>query len=145
MNISNKLSIIAAALVLTFSACSHEHSHEVSSEKAEAIAIHEQCKIDSKNFRKKLANQFQHTSQSDTTYLYLVELDARYVIWKKSLVKLPGTKCNHAEGEEHVHDHEAEALLEKLSDAELLETQKAIRKELRKMICDLNTLLGEPC
>lgn len=145
MNISNKLSIISAIIVLIFSACSNDHSHDVSDEKSEAVAIHEQCKIDSKEFRKNLAHQFAHTSQTDSTFTYLAELDARYVIWKKSLVKLPGMECNHADGEEHVHDHEAEALLEKLSDAELLETQKAIRKELRKMICDLNTLLGEPC
>ena len=145
MNIKHTLSIIAAVFALAFSSCSNDHSHEVSSEKAEAIAIHEQCKKDSKEFRKNLVNQFAHTSQSDSSFIYLAELDARYVIWKKSLVKLPGTECNHAEGEEHVHDHEAEALLAKLSDAELLETQKAIRKELEKMICDLNTLLGEPC
>ena len=51
--------------------------------------------------------------------------------------------CNHATGEEHVHDHAAEAALEKLSDAELLELQKAIREELDKLICDFNTVIGE--
>ena len=98
-----------------------------------------------KEFHKKLANQFANTPQSDSTFMYLVELDARYVIWKKSLVKLPGTECNHAPGEEHVHDHAAESALEKLSDEELLDLQKAIRSELDQIICDFNALLGEDC
>ena len=145
MKITHTLTIISAAIALTFSACSSDHSHEVSSEKSEAITIHDQCKVDSKEFHKKLANQFSNTPKTDSSFIYLVELDARYVVWKKSLVKLPGTQCNHAEGEEHVHDHEAESALEKLTDDELLELQKAIREELDKIICDLNTLLEEPC
>jgi hypothetical protein len=145
MKITNTLSIIAAAIALTISACSTPHTHEESSEKSEAIAIHDQCKIDANEFHKKLANQFAHTPQTDTSFIYLIELDARFVTWKKTLVKLPGTQCDHPPGEDHVHDHEAESALEKLSDLELLELQKAIREELDKMACDLNTLLGEPC
>ena len=37
------------------------------------------------------------------------------------------------------------AALEKLSDTELLELQKAIREELDKLICDFNTVIGEDC
>ena len=146
MKFTHKLSFIAMAIALTYSACSSGHSHDAkSNEKLEAISIHEQCKVDSKEFHRKLANQFAHTDKSDSTFMHLVELDARYVIWKKSLVKLPGTECNHAPGEEHVHDHTAESALEKLSDSELLELQKAIKTELDKIICDLNALLGEAC
>ena len=145
MKFTKTLSILVAIIALVFSSCSSDHSHDVSSEKSEAISIHDQCKMDAKEFHKKLANEFANTSQSDSTFMHLVELDARYVIWKKSLVKLPGTECNHAPGEEHVHDHAAESALEKLSDEELLDLQKAIRSELDKIICDLNTLLGEDC
>ena len=145
MKLTHILTILAATIVLAFSSCSTEHSHDISTEKAEAISIHDQCKAESKEFHKKLANQFAHTARTDSSFMHLVELDARFVIWKKSLVKLPGTECNHAPGEEHVHDHAAESALEKLSDAELLELQQAIRLELNNLACDLNTLLGEPC
>lgn len=137
--------IFIAILALSLGSCSSGHSHDVSSEKAEAISIHDQCKVDSKEFHKKLANQFAHTPQTDSSFILLVDLDRRYVKWKKTLVKLPGTECNHAPGEEHVHDHAAEAALEKLSDAELLELQKAIREELDKLICDFNSVIGEDC
>jgi len=145
MKSTKTLLILVAIISLVFSSCSSEHSHDVSSEKSEAISIHDQCKMDAKEFHKKLANQFANTPQSDSTFMYLVELDARYVIWKKSLVKLPGTECNHTSGEDHVHDHAAESALEKLSDEELLDLQKAIRSELDQIICDFNTLLGEAC
>ena len=75
-------------------------------------------------------------------FIRLVDLDRRYVKWKKTC-EIARTECNHATGEEHVHDHAA--ALEKLSDAELLELQKAIREELDKLICDFNTVIGEDC
>lgn len=145
MKFTKTLLILVAIIALVFYSCSSDHSHDVSSEKSEAISINDQCKMDAKEFHKKLANQFAITPQSDSTFMHLVELDARYVIWKKSLVKLPGTECNHAPGEEHVHDHAAESALEKLSDEELLDLQKAIRSELDQIICDFNNILGEDC
>lgn len=139
--------ILYTLLIATFtlSSCSHEHHHEVSAEKAEAIAIHDQCKTDSQDFHRKLANQFAQTPQTDSSFIHLVDLDRRFVKWKKTLVKLPGTQCNHAPGEEHVHDHVAEAALEKLTDEELLGLQKAIREELQNLLCDFNTIIGEDC
>ena len=139
--------ILYTLLIATFtlSSCSHEHHHEVSAEKAEAIAIHDQCKADSKDFHRMLAYQFSQTPQTDSAFIHLVDLDRRFVKWKKTLVKLPGTQCNHAPGEDHVHDHAAEAALEKLSDEELLGLQKAIREELQNLICDFKTIIGEDC
>ena len=64
---------------------------------------------------------------------------------RKKLVKLPGTKCNHAEGEEHVHDHATESRLAELSDAELLDLQKSIQQELADLVCELKTVVGEDC
>ena len=57
-------------------------------------------------------------------------------------MKLPGTACNHEEGEHHHHDHAAEAQLENLSDEELLELQEAIQAELMLLINDLDVLLS---
>ena len=73
---------------------------------------------------------------------FQAELDARYVVWSKTLVKLPGTACNHEEGEHHHHDHAAEAKLEELSDEELLELQEAIQAELMMIINDFDVLVS---
>lgn len=143
MRILNTLFI--ALIAFTLGSCSTDHSHNESSEKSQAVAIHDGCTVVSREFHKKLANQFAQTAQTDSAFIHLVDLDRRFVKWKKTLVKLPGTECNHAEGEEHVHNHVAEAALEKLSDAELLELQKAIRSELDSIICDFNKLIGEDC
>ena len=97
--------IFIAILALSLGSCSSGHSHDVSSEKAEAISIHDQCKVDSKQFHKKLANQFAHTPQTDSSFIRLVDLDRRYVKWKKTLVKLPGTECNHAQGRARSRSH----------------------------------------
>jgi hypothetical protein len=57
------------------------------------------------------------------------------------MVKLPGTECNHEEGELHIHDHAAEEKLADLSGDDLLKLQNAIQDELRGMISDLDILI----
>ena len=95
-----------------------------------------------KEFHVKLTNQFAVTEITDSSFIKLADLDARYVVWSKTLVKLPGTACDHEEGEHHHHDHAAEAQLENLSDEELLELQEAIQAELMILINDLDALLS---
>ena len=143
----NAFTLCAVLFATAFTSCSenHSHSHEVSADKQAAIGIHEQCKVDAAKFRSELAGVFKVTAQDDSTFLHLIALDVRLQEWSKTLVKLPGTACNHAEGEEHVHDHVAEAALAELSDAELHELQKEIRAELATLICDLKKLKGEEC
>ena len=133
------------ATVLTSCSDDQTHSHELSADKQAAIEIHEQCKVDAAQFRSELAGVFKVTAKDDSTFLHLIALDVRLQEWSKTLVKLPGWACNHAEGEEHVHDHVAEAALAELSDAELHELQKEIRAELATLICDLKKLKGEDC
>lgn len=147
MKLINAFTLCAVLFATAFTSCSddHSHSHEVSADKHAAIDIHEQCKVDAAKFRSELAGVFKVTPQDDSTFLHLIALDVRLQEWSKTLVKLPGTACNHAEGEEHVHDHVAEAALAELSDAELHELQKEIRAELETLICDLKKLKGEDC
>ena len=134
------LSISVLCFVL-LSSCSEEHSNEPSEARVNAIALHDDSGRLAKEFHVKLANQFAVTEITDSSFMKLAELDARYVIWRKTLVKLPGTACNHEEGEHHHHDHAAEAQLENLSDEELLELQEAIQAELMLLINDLDLLL----
>ena len=121
---------------------SDEHASEPSDARVTAIAIHDDSGRLAKEFHVKLANQFAVTENTDSSFIKLAELDARYVVWSKTLVKLPGTACNHEEGEHHHHDHAAEAQLENLSDEELLELQEAIQAELMLLINDLDVLLS---
>ena len=122
--------------------CSEEHASEPSEARLNAIALHDDSGRLAKEFHVKLANQFAVTEVTDSSFMKLAALDARYVIWSKTLVKLPGTACNHEEGEHHHHDHAAEAQLEKLSDEELLELQEAIQAELMLLINDLDVILS---
>ncbi|PCJ82712.1 MAG: hypothetical protein COA49_01225 [Bacteroidetes bacterium] len=130
----------------------HSHdSHEGQSDKAisemsddrlMSIETHEDTKRLGKEFHVKLANQFAKTELTDSSFPLLAELDANYVVWSKTLVKIPGTVCDHEEGEEHIHDHAAEARLEKLSDEELLELQKAIQEELMGLMSRLDEIIS---
>ena len=135
------LSISFLCFVL-LSSCSEEHASEPSEARVNAIALHDDSGRLAKEFHVKLANQFAVTENTDSSFIKLAELDARYVDWSKTLVKLPGTACNHEEGEHHHHDHAAEAQLENLSDEELLELQEAIHLELMILINDLDVLLS---
>jgi hypothetical protein len=127
---------------LLLGACGEEQSSEPSVARVSAIAIHEDSGRLAKEFHVRLASQFANTENTDTLFNKLVELDARYVVWSKTLVKLPGTACNHEEGEHHHHDHAAEAQLEKLSDEALLELQEAIQAELMMIINDFDVLVS---
>jgi hypothetical protein len=145
---------LAVILVLSISACgdgshdSHDgHSDEdvteMSDDRLAAINIHDDTKRLGKEFHVKLANQFAITELTDSSFIHLADLDAQYVQWSKTLVKIPGTACDHAEGEEHIHDHAAEARLEKLSDAELLELQEAIQDELMNLMNTLDEIIAK--
>tara|TARA_B110000444_G_scaffold195207_1_gene185655 strand:- start:3397 stop:3855 length:459 start_codon:yes stop_codon:yes gene_type:complete len=119
-----------------------EHNHdEVNSDKSEAVEIHNASDSRAKDFEKSLVLQFRVTENTDSNFIKLAAIDARYLDWKTSMVKLPGTECNHAPGEEHHHDHAAEALLEELSDADLLTLQKDISSALDVIIADFNQLV----
>ena len=143
-----KLSITTSTLSISFlffvllSSCSEEHASEPSEARKNAISMHDDSGRLAKEFHVKLANQFAVTENTDSSFIKLAELDARYVVWSKTLVKLPGTACNHEEGEHHHHDHAAEALLEEYSDEELLELQEEIHNEIEELIEDLDVLVS---
>lgn len=142
--------LLLAVITLLLASCAgddhaHDNSDKVSFDKSQAIAIHDESGKMALQFHHNLAGQFSITSHTDSTFILLAALDSKYVEWKKTLVKLPGTECNHAEGEGHNHDHAAEAALAELSDEELHELQLAIRAELDKIICDFNKIIGEGC
>ena len=143
-----KLSITTSTLSISFlffvllSSCSEEHASEPSEARKNAISMHDDSGRLAKEFHVKLANQFAVTENTDSSFIKLAELDARYVDWSKTLVKLPGTACNHEEGEHHHHDHAAEALLEEYSDEELLELQEEIHDEIVELIEDLDVLVS---
>jgi hypothetical protein len=146
MNIFKTLLLVSlTALVASCGTEAHDHSNDQSFDKSQAIAIHDESGKIALQFHRNLAGQFAVTAHTDSTFILLAALDARYVEWKKTLVKLPGTECNHAEGEGHHHDHVAEAALEDLSDEELHELQLAIRAELDKIISEFNKIVGKDC
>ena len=128
---------------LLLGSCGEEHASEPSVARVSAIAIHDDSGRLAKEFHVRLANEFAVTEITDSSFIKLVDLDARYVVWSKTLVKLPGTACNHEEGEHHHHDHVAEAQLENLSDEALLELQEAILAELMIIINDLDVLVSQ--
>ena len=143
MKFLHTLSIFSTALLLSITACTH--THEDSEEKKQAIEIHENLKHESKKFNSMLATEFSQIHYTDSLFSELEVIDGKFKEWKKKLVKLPGTKCNHAEGEGHIHDHAAESRLAELSDAELLDLQKSIQKELVDLVCELKTTVGKDC
>ena len=134
---------ISVLCFLLLGSCAEPQSSEPSVARASAIAIHDDSGRLAKEFHVRLANQFAVTENTDSLFNKLAELDARYVVWSKTLVKLPGTACNHEEGEHHHHDHAAEAKLEELSDEELLELQEAIQAELMMIINDFDVLVSQ--
>jgi hypothetical protein len=142
---STLLLSIFITLTSLLSSCAgggEEHNHDkVNSDKSEAVEIHNASDARAKDFQKSLVLQFRVTENTDSNYIKLAAIDARYLDWKTSMVKLPGTDCNHAPGEEHHHDHAAETLLEELSDADLLTLQKDISSALDAIIADFNQLV----
>lgn len=143
------IQVLTAILAMfSFASCgdaSHnEHNHdsqEVSNSKSKAISVHDESGKLAKEFQGRLATEFSQTPPSDSSFTKLVSLDARYLAWSKTMVKLPGTACNHEEGELHIHDHAAEEKLAELTDDELLTLQNAIHEELLALISDLNRLV----
>ena len=134
--------------IFFFSSCgdsSHnEHIHDSQSDndaKEMAISVHEENGKLAKEFHVRLATEFVNTPPTDSSFIKLVSLDSRYVTWSKTMVKLPGTECNHEEGELHIHDHAAEEKLADLSGDDLLKLQNAIQEELRGLISDLDILI----
>jgi hypothetical protein len=134
--------------IFFFSSCgdsSHkEHHHDSQSDnnaKEMAISVHEESGLLAKQFHLRLATEFVNTPPTDSSFIKLVSLDSRYVTWSKTMVKLPGTECNHEEGELHIHDHAAEEKLAELSDDDLLKLQNAIQEELKLLISDLDILI----
>jgi hypothetical protein len=134
--------------IFFFSSCgdsSHkEHHHDSQSDndaKEIAISVHEESGLLAKQFHLRLATEFVNTPPTDSSFIKLVSLDSRYVTWSKTMVKLPGTECNHEEGELHIHDHAAEEKLAELSGDDLLKLQNAIQEELKGLISDLDILI----
>lgn len=109
--------------------------------KSMAISVHEESGRLAKEFHVRLATEFAKTPPTDSSFIKLVSLDSRYVTWSKTMVKLPGTECNHEEGELHIHDHAAEEKLAELSDEDLLKLQNAIQEELKLLISDFDILI----
>jgi hypothetical protein len=109
--------------------------------KSMAISVHEESGRLAKEFHVRLATEFVNTPTTDSSFIKLASLDARYVTWSKTMVKLPGTECNHEEGELHIHDHAAEEKLAELSDEDLLKLQNAIQEELKLLISDFDILI----
>ena len=136
---------ISLLFLVSLTSCGEEPSSELSDARVSAISMHDDSGRLAKEFKAKLASQFQvaTTEPTDSSFVkQLVALDTSYKIWSKTLVKIPGTACNHEEGEHHHHDHAAEAKLEELSDEELLELQEAIQVELMELINDLDILVS---
>lgn len=135
-------------MIFSFSSCgdsSHsDHNHDTLSEsnaKSLAISVHEESGKLAKEFHMRLATEFQNTPPTDSSFIKLISLDSRYVTWSKTMVKLPGTECNHEEGELHIHDHAAEEKLAELSSDDLLKLQNAIQEELKVLVSDLDILI----
>jgi hypothetical protein len=117
-----------------------------SNAKSMAISVHDESGRLAKEFHVRLATEFGlladiNTPHTDSSFIKLASLDARYVTWSKTMVKLPGTECNHEEGELHIHDHAAEEKLAELSDDDLLKLQNAIQEELKVLISDFEILI----
>jgi hypothetical protein len=140
-------------VIFSFSSCgdsSHcDQNHDAldeSNAKSLAISVHEESEKLAKEFHVRLATEFGlladiNTPRTDSSFIKLVSLDARYLTWSKTMVKLPGTVCNHEEGELHIHDHAAEEKLAELSGDDLLQLQNAIQEELKVLISDFDSLV----
>ena len=146
-----KISTSVLTVFLTFfffSSCGNSSESKTNNDalgenntKSMAISVHEESGRLAKEFHVRLAREFVNTPTTDSSFIKLVSLDSRYVTWSKSMVKLPGTECNHEEGELHIHDHAAEEKLAELSDEDLLKLQNAIQEELKLLISDFDILI----
>ena len=147
MKISTSVLTVFLA-IFSFSSCGDSSKSESNNDalgesnaKSMAISVHEESGRLAKEFHVRLATEFVNTPTTDSSFIKLVSLDSRYVTWSKSMVKLPGTECNHEEGELHIHDHAAEEKLAELSDEDLLKLQNAIQEELKLLISDFDILI----
>jgi hypothetical protein len=147
MKISTSVLTVFLA-ICSFSSCgdssNSENNSDVRSEsnaKSMAISVHEESGRLAKEFHLRLHAEFLNTPTTDSSFIKLASLDSRYVTWSKTMVKLPGTECNHEEGELHIHDHAAEEKLAELSDDDLLKLQNAIQEELKLLISDFDILI----
>jgi hypothetical protein len=147
MKISTSVLTVFLA-IFSFSSCGDSSKSEnnndalgESNAKSMAISVHDESGRLAKEFHVRLATEFVNTPTTDSSFIKLVSLDSRYVTWSKTMVKLPGTECNHEEGELHIHDHAAEEKLAELSDDDLLKLQNAIQEELKALISELDILI----
>lgn len=147
MKISTSVLTVFLA-IFSFSSCGDSSKSESNNDalgesnaKSMAISVHEESGRLAKEFHVRLATEFANTPTTDSSFIKLVSLDSRYVTWSKTMVKLPGTECNHEEGELHIHDHAAEEKLAELSDEDLLKLQNAIQEELKLLISDFDILI----
>ena len=147
MKISTSVLTVFLA-IFSFSSCGDSSKSESNNDalgesnaKSMAISVHEESGRLAKEFHARLATEFVNTPTTDSSFIKLVSLDSRYVTWSKTMVKLPGTECNHEEGELHIHDHAAEEKLAELSDDDLLKLQNAIQEELKVLISDFEILI----
>jgi hypothetical protein len=147
MKISTSVLTVFLA-IFSFSSCGDSSKSEnnndalgESNAKSMAISVHDESGRLAKEFHVRLATEFVNTPTTDSSFIKLVSLDSRYVTWSKTMVKLPGTECNHEEGELHIHDHAAEEKLAELSDDDLLKLQNAIQEELKVLISDFDILI----
>ena len=146
-----KISTSVLTVFLTFfffSSCGNSSESKTNNDalgennaKSMAISVHEESGRLAKEFHVRLAAEFVNTPTTDSSFIKLVSLDSRYVTWSQTMVKLPGTECNHEEGELHIHDHAAEEKLAELSDEDLLKLQNAIQEELKLLISDFDILI----
>ena len=147
MKISTSVLTVFLA-IFSFSSCGDSSKSDnnndalgESNAKSMAISVHEESGRLAKESHVRLATEFVNTPTTDSSFIKLVSLDSRYVTWSKTMVKLPGTECNHEEGELHIHDHAAEEKLAELSDDDLLKLQNAIQEELKLLISDFDILI----
>ncbi|MBT5147318.1 MAG: hypothetical protein HOM41_02055 [Flavobacteriales bacterium] len=147
MKISTSVLTVFLA-IFSFSSCGDSSKSESNNDalgesnaKSMAISVHEESGRLAKEFHVRLATEFANTPTTDSSFIKLVSLDSRYVTWSKTMVKLPGTECNHEEGELHIHDHASEEKLAELSDDDLLKLQNAIQEELKVLISDFEILI----
>ena len=70
----------------------------------------------------------------------LEALSGRLLVWKAELIEIPGHAHVHEDGEECTHDHAKDALLEGMSDEDILKIQQDQQSELLGIREDLIAL-----
>ncbi len=110
MKISTSVLTVFLA-IFSFSSCGDSSKSEnnndalgESNAKSMAISVHDESGRLAKEFHVRLATEFGlladiNTPHTDSSFIKLASLDARYVTWSKTMVTPPGTECNHEEGE----------------------------------------------